>query len=68
MVVSDFGHGLITGDTVESILENSRFVGVNTQTNSANFGYNLITRYPSASYVCIDAPEAHLAMGTNMPI
>ncbi len=63
VVVSDFGHGLITGDTVESILENSRFVGVNTQTNSANFGYNLITRYPSASYVCIDAPEAHLAMG-----
>ena len=26
-------------------------------------GYNLVTRYPRADYICIDAPEARLAIG-----
>jgi len=34
---------------------------VNAQTNSANIGYNLITKYPRADYISIDAPEARLA-------
>jgi len=63
VIVSDFGHGLISTRSIEQIISNSRFVAVNTQTNSSNFGYNLITRYPAADYVCIDAPEAHLAVG-----
>ena len=36
---------------------NSRFLAVNTQSNSANLGYNLITKYPLADYVCVDAPK-----------
>ena len=40
----------------------SLFLAVNTQSNSANMGYNLITKYPRADYVCIDAPEARLAV------
>jgi sugar/nucleoside kinase (ribokinase family) len=34
---------------------------VNTQTNSANTGYNTINKYPHADYVCIDEPEMRLA-------
>jgi sugar/nucleoside kinase (ribokinase family) len=34
---------------------------VNTQTNSANAGYNLITKYPRADFVCLDEPEIRLA-------
>ncbi len=40
----------------------SRFLAVNTQSNSANLGYNLITKYRRADYICIDAPEARLAV------
>src|SRR5262249_50095760 len=46
--------------------EFARFLAVNTQTNSANAGYNLITKYPRASYICIDTPEAQLAVGDRL--
>ena len=63
VLINDFGHGLITGDTVEVICGLDTFVAINAQTNSANRGYNLITKYRRADYICIDAPEARLAVG-----
>ena len=36
---------------------------MNAQTNAINQGYNVVTRYPRADYVCIDAEEARLAFG-----
>jgi rfaE bifunctional protein nucleotidyltransferase chain/domain len=62
VVVADFGHGMIERSTVETIIANARFLAVNAQTNSANRGFNLVTKYPRADYVCIDAPEAQLAV------
>src|SRR5580692_7711714 len=44
----------------------ARFLAVNTQSNSANLGYNLITKYGRADYVCIDAPEARLAVSDRI--
>ena len=61
-IATDFGHGLLGASSVATLRESSRFLAVNTQSNSANLGYNLITKYPSADYVCIDAPEARLAV------
>lgn len=63
VISTDFGHGLLSRRAIEAMRRYARFLAVNTQTNSANHGYNLITRYPSADYVCIDAPEARLAVG-----
>jgi rfaE bifunctional protein nucleotidyltransferase chain/domain len=63
VIVTDFGHGMITAPVIKALVENARFLAVNTQTNSANTGFNLVTRYPRADYVCIDAPEAKLATG-----
>jgi sugar/nucleoside kinase (ribokinase family) len=62
VIVTDFGHGLIAPSTIAAIEENARFMAVNAQSNSANHGYNLITKYRRADYVCIDAPEARLAV------
>ena len=61
VIAADFGHGLITPRAVDTLSNESRFLAVNTQTNSANIGYNLVSRYGRADYVCIDAPEAQLA-------
>lgn len=58
VVVSDFGHGLI--NNVHEFAP-AQFLAVNAQTNSANFGFNLITKYPRADFVVIDEPEARLA-------
>lgn len=63
VIANDFGHGMIARSTVNTLVESAKFLAVNTQTNSANFGYNLISKYPRADYVCIDGPEARLAGG-----
>ena len=60
LVVTDFGHGAIDAYEAEKCCGMS-FVAVNAQTNSANIGYNLITKYPRADYIVIDEPEARLA-------
>jgi bifunctional ADP-heptose synthase (sugar kinase/adenylyltransferase) len=66
VIATDFGHGLISPAMVQRLIAASPFLAVNTQSNSANLGYNLITRYPRADYVCIDAPEARLALSDRI--
>lgn len=61
VLVSDFGHGFIGQELAQLLCDKSRFLAVNTQTNSANAGFNLITRYPRADYVCVDELELRLA-------
>lgn len=61
VIVTDFGHGAISQPTIDALQDRSRFLAVNAQTNSANYGFNMITRYDRADYICIDAPEARLA-------
>jgi rfaE bifunctional protein nucleotidyltransferase chain/domain len=62
VIIADFGHGLITRRMADVIEGKSRFLTINTQSNSGNMGFNLITKYHRADYVCIDAPEARLAV------
>ena len=60
--MTDFGHGLITRKSIDALSGSAKFLAVNAQSNSANQGYNMITKYPWADYICIDAPEAKLAV------
>lgn len=62
VVVSDFGHGLITKKIIDLLEKKARYLCVNCQSNSLNFGYNLITKYNKANFVCIDENEARLAV------
>jgi len=61
IVVTDFGHGMMDQESIAALVSTGKFLCVNTQTNSANHGYNLVTKYPRADFICIDAPEAQLA-------
>lgn len=61
VIITDFGHGAMTKELIEQLSRKARFLAVNTQTNSMNFGFNLITKYPRADYVVIDEMEARLA-------
>jgi rfaE bifunctional protein nucleotidyltransferase chain/domain len=63
VLVTDFGHGLINRSTIDLLVHEAPFLAVNAQSNSANMGFNLVTKYPRADYLCIDAPEARLATG-----
>ena len=61
VTVNDFGHGFITPHLKSLLSDQSPFLSLNTQTNSANLGFNQVTHYPSADYACIDFTEARLA-------
>jgi len=61
-LVADFGHGVLTENLIKTIEASSTFFAVNAQTNSANLGYNLLTKYSKCDYFSIDKAEAHLAL------
>jgi len=61
VVVADFGHGFIGPQIIELVCNKARFLAVTAQTNSANVGFNLITKYPRADYICLDSLELRLA-------
>lgn len=65
-IATDFGHGMLSASAIKTLTETARFLAVNTQSNSANLGYNLVTKYPKADYLCIDAPEAQLAVSDRL--
>jgi len=62
VLVTDYGHGFFTPKIIEKIASSGKFLALNTQTNAGNWGYNLVTKYPRADYVCIDEPETRLAL------
>ena len=62
VLVSDFGHGIITNKVMQIIEKLSKKIAVNTQTNSANAGYNMITKYHKPNYVCLDELEIRSAI------
>jgi cytidyltransferase-like protein len=65
VLVADYGHDFISAEIIEVIARQARCMVVNAQTNSANAGFNLITRYPRADIVCLDEAEARLAVGSR---
>ena len=62
VILADFGHGLISGTVIKSLYTKTNFLAVNAQTNSENRGYNYITKYKKADYICIDRQEIRLAL------
>ena len=68
VLVVDFGHGFITQATAQLISANAKFLAVNTQTNSGNRGFNVISKYPSADFVCLNDLEVRWRNGiTRVP-
>jgi len=61
VLVTDFGHGMISPRILKILARKAGYLAINVQTNSANIGYNLVTKFPRADFVCIDEPELRLA-------
>lgn len=62
VIVTDFGHGTLTKSLIARLSDEARFLAVNAQTNTTNFGFNLITKYPRADFVVTDELEVRLAV------
>lgn len=61
VVVADYGHGFLGPSLIDVLCSAARFLAVNVQTNSANAGFNVVSKYPRADYVCVDEEEMRLA-------
>jgi cytidyltransferase-like protein len=61
VIVADFGHGLLGPRTIDILQKCSPFLAVNVQSNSANMGYNPVTKYARADYACLHENELRLA-------
>ena len=57
VIVSDYGHGLISDRSAELIIKKSKFVAVNTQVNASNLGFHVISKYLGADLITINETE-----------
>ncbi|MBK5286026.1 MAG: hypothetical protein JJE25_11550, partial [Bacteroidia bacterium] len=65
VLIADFGHGLITPAIIKFLEQSGKFLAVNAQTNSNNYGFNYITKYQRVNYISIDEKELRLPFGDN---
>jgi len=63
VVVCDYGHGLLDNQSIRILEEKSKYLAVNCQANSSNYGMNVITKYHRADMFVVDERELHLAFG-----
>jgi len=60
VLVADYGHGLLDASSIDKIEDKAKFLAVNTQANASNHGFNCISKYKKADYVCIANRELQL--------
>lgn len=61
VMVNDFGHGFLTPKLIRLIARKASMLALNVQANSANYGFNIVTKYPRADIVTTDIHEIRLA-------
>jgi rfaE bifunctional protein kinase chain/domain/rfaE bifunctional protein nucleotidyltransferase chain/domain len=57
VIVSDYGHGMISSKTAEFIAEKAPFLALNAQVNAANIGYHTMNKYRSVECAIINETE-----------
>lgn len=66
VVVCDYGHGLLGPQAINLLQQKARFLAVNCQANSSNYGMNVITKYRKADAFVVDERELHMAFGQSL--
>lgn len=62
VIAADFGHGAISQRMKIMLSQKAAFLAVNAQSNAGNRGFNNITKYPEAGYLCMAEHEIRLEM------
>ena len=57
VIVSDYGHGLISKKSANIICKNSKFLALNAQINASNIGYHTIRNYNNFNTLIINEKE-----------
>lgn len=69
IVVFDFGHNLINDQVIKTLSRFNKKTYINCQSNSSNFGFNLVNKYSAANSISMDEQEFRLSVqDKNKPI
>jgi len=60
IIVSDFGQGFINSELIEYFSKQNKFIAINVQTNSSNFGFNTALKYPKADFLSLNEMELRI--------
>jgi rfaE bifunctional protein kinase chain/domain len=60
VIVTDYGHGMLTPEAVEILCAKAKFLAVNTQANADNQGFNTVSKYRRADFVSLSERELRL--------
>lgn len=60
VIVTDYGHGMISQPAVDLLCSRAKFLAVNTQVNADNKGFNTVSKYHRADYMCVSENEIRL--------
>jgi rfaE bifunctional protein kinase chain/domain/rfaE bifunctional protein nucleotidyltransferase chain/domain len=60
VIATDYGHGMLTPPVVDVLCKHARCLAINTQANAANHGFNTVSKYRRADYVCVSESEIRL--------
>jgi len=58
----DFGNGFTNQTIIDATSNTKTFLALNTQTNSGNRGYNVVTKHKRADYISLNEAELRLSM------
>ncbi|MBB65684.1 MAG: cytidyltransferase [Waddliaceae bacterium] len=65
VIVVDYGHGMMTPEVVELLSDQAPYLAVNTQINAGNHGFNTISKYKRADYICVSEHELRMDVRTR---
>ena len=57
LIISDYGHGLITKKIGKLLCKSKKFLALNAQVNASNIGYHTIQKYKNVDCVIINETE-----------
>ncbi len=60
VIACDYGHGMLTPAAIEVLCKDTGFLVVNAQSNAGNRGFNPISKYWRADYVCLANHEVFI--------
>lgn len=65
VIVADYGHGLISKKMIQLIQKKSKYLSVNVQLNSSNFGFHTVSKYSKANLFCLHEGELRQDLRTK---
>lgn len=60
VIAVDYGHGMLMQSSIDTLCKKAKFLAVNTQSNAGNRGFNPVSKYSRADYICLANHEIEI--------